>query len=101
MVKQYAPVAGTTSRSPTCGAVGGTPAHSTSPDSQCRPTTVTVVPPPTRSAIVASNRCPTRATSRLSAIPPSTATNVVAPNLTVVTVYTVTALLATTLRPGS
>lgn len=51
--------------------------------------------------MVASNRCPVSDTSRLSPIPPSTATWVIAPCLTVVTRYSVQALAATMLRPGS
>ena len=58
---------------------------STSPLSQWRPTMVTGSPPAacTRPAIAASKRWPYSATSRLSPIPPSTATNVRAPRLTV------------------
>ena len=58
-------------------------------------------PPPTRFTSVASNRWPVSDTSRLSPIPPSTATWVTTPRLIVVTRYSVHALLATMLRPGS
>ena len=51
--------------------------------------------------MVASNRWPVSDTSRLSPIPPSTATWVITPRLTVVTRYSVQALVATMLRPGS
>ena len=54
-----------------------------------------------RVAIAASNGWPVSAASRLSAMPPSTATNVRPVCLTVVTRYNVTHERATSERPGS
>ena len=61
------------------------PARRRSRSAGRRRVTVSVSGPANRPTIPASNRWSNSATSRLSPMPPSTATNVIAPRLTVVT----------------